>query len=263
MEHIAAIWMMLPIWGRGAVLLLVLLLILRPLMLKSVPKLLKGLIIILEKMVYFVFYTFISLLGFYVSALVKKGRKNFQGINKVETNMQNIITNLKSMPSKVTFTTGKGSKSFRYYKMISLAVAGLIAFTIFYWPQTTLSQKWDSIDLWMIEEKMKQPRIHYKVALENMKTKLSEEEKESITASAEAQADPIRMKLIKEKTGGAVRKDPVKSLSTKNVITQIGPGEEVIFLKEQQKLGNITWYKIKTANGKIGWISSNILEEVK
>jgi len=96
-----------------------------------------------------------------------------------------------------------------------------------------------------------------------MKTALAKEDKtESITASAEEKAEPIRMKLIKDKTGGAVRKEPVESLSTKNVIAQIGPGEEVIFLKEQQKLGKITWYKVETANGKIGWISSNILEEV-
>jgi len=125
MENIAAGWMMLPIWGRGAVLLLILLLILRPLILKVVPKLLKGLIIIFEKMFYFVFYTFISLLGLYVAALVKNGRKNFQRINQIETNMQNVIANLKSMPAKLTFRTGKGTKSFKYYKMISFGAAGL------------------------------------------------------------------------------------------------------------------------------------------
>lgn len=260
MEVLAGIWMLLPIWGRGAVLFLILLFILKPIILKVVPKVLKGLFFLIEKISYLFFTVIITLLGFLVSSLLKKGQKNFQLIGKLENGMQHSIRNLKAYPSKLNFKTGKGTKSYMYYKWSSWLAAAVLAFTMFYWPQAALSQKWDRMDSWMIEGKMKQSRIHHTVAFENLKSNWVKKDQEIRTASAEKQ--PVQMQLKKNESGGSVRKEPVEHLSTQNVITQIGPGEEILFLQEEQELGGILWYKVQLANEQIGWISSNLLEPI-
>ncbi|MGM0843647.1 MAG: hypothetical protein ACQEUT_01620 [Bacillota bacterium] len=254
MEFIADIWMLLPIWGRGAVVLLILLTIAKPVILKVLPGLLKSLVYLIEKLAYLIFTVIITGMGFYVTALLKKGRKNFQRISKLEMSMQNSVRKLKVYHSNLR------AASFKYYGRSSLFAAAVLAFTLFYWPQAALSQKWDNMDSWMIEEKMKQPRMGHKVAFENMKSKWSERKQKTTTASAEKQS--VRMQLKKSETGGTLRREPVENLSTENVITQIGPGEELLFLQEEQELGGILWYKVQMANQQVGWMSSNILEPI-
>ncbi|MDH6651080.1 UNVERIFIED_ORG: hypothetical protein J3A77_000110 [Bacillus sp. PvP124] len=139
------------------------------------------------------------------------------------------------------------------YKQMTYILPVLMGFIVYQWPELKGSELW-------FEEEEKGLREHLNVHIIPPEVARAE-----LVAwigglgSNKVDSSETQMVLREDKGGGNIRQTPSKE---GNIVTSISPNEIVSYLQEESiDDRGVTWYKVQTKYGEIGWISSTIIEQ--
>ncbi|MDP5274963.1 SH3 domain-containing protein [Chengkuizengella axinellae] len=252
---LSSLWMYFPSWIRAVFLVIVLLYLIYFTLIKLLPKVLVLFILIVEKVYAGFVYVIDTITGLILFMSIKRGKKNFMFVLKLEQLTQTILLKFNSLKKIVDFKAENKRKFKRRYVNVSILIVLVIGIIIAKLPDNKISTTWLEINDWVFFEIL-QGDLYYDDIANRLVEGIEEQEDEIEAVHAEI----IKMRLVPGTEGGNLRKEPVSSTTVNNIIEVIGESEELIFLGEEETLGGITWVKVETSNGLVGWISSAIVE---
>ena len=257
LEQLFWLWVplaMLPIWLRIAIFTFIVIILMRPVLFRLAPRLIEWGSILLHGAVHYLSYPVMVLFHKFLTKRRNEGNYTIpswlEGIEELFALLLKVFSKTESLSKKRTRNKARWKKTFR---LVGFALAILLPLAIINNPTSSYSQTWDRFDKWMTEEKV-QNDLGFDIK-GYQGTFLSKVEE------VNAKVNPNEYTLTEQykSGGGNIRSNP--SLNAK-IVADIFNDETVTYLDEQTTDNRgITWLKVQTPNGKIGWISSNIVEE--
>jgi len=152
----------------------------------------------------------------------------------------------------------KKDKWVKPYKRIAYMLTILLSFFLYQWPEHTASKFWFSHEDRILREKLHIDVISVDSARSELFSWTDRVGNQEV--NGETVETPIQLKLAPAYDGGNIR---AEAANNANIVTSIGPNEIIVFLDETSIDNNgVRWFKVKTSQGHVGWISSNIVQQI-
>ncbi|APH03538.1 SH3 domain-containing protein [Bacillus weihaiensis] len=243
----------LPIWLRIAIVTYIGIILARPIVVRLTPLLIHWGSIFFKKAVEYLSYPLMVL--FHKQLEKRRSNHDYSIPTWIETSEDvcaALIKGFEKLEVRTQKRTRNKARFKKVFRLAALVLAVLLPLAILNNPTTSYSQSWQNFETWITQEKVEkqlgydltklQATITYKV--DEASSKLT---KKKLTLSETYKAE-----------GGNIRSEP--SLNGK-IISSIKQDESVTYLNEQQTDDRgITWLKVETNQGKVGWISDKIVE---
>jgi hypothetical protein len=242
---------LLPEWLRIGVVVFLLIMLARPIIMSLIPFVIIILFRGIKKIHHGISYAVMSL----ISRILNKRRKAGKGsvpfwVDLYETlcdYMEKGINSILKVLRKRPEASGK-VKVWTFWIAISSAV--LLSLAITKNPEEWYASKWQKADTWLTVDKLEK-ELEFKgnefLASVNAKVKESPDDVETFYILTDEYKD-----------GGAIRESPALDGAK---VTEISMDQTVLYLNEEETDSRgIIWLKVRTEDGKVGWISSKIIE---
>lgn len=237
---------LLPIWLRIAIFTFIVVILMRPVLFLITPRLIEWGSILFSKAVHYLSYPVMVLFHKFLTKRRNEGNYHIpawlEGIEELFALLLKAFSKLQKLPKKRTRYKAKWKRTFR---VIGFTLAILLPLAIMNNPTSSYSKTWDRFDKWMTEEKVKH-ELGFDI--------------KGYQGTFLARVNSKEYTLAEQyKSGGNIRATP--SLNGK-IVAELGANDTATYLDEQTTDDRgITWLKVETKTGKIGWISANIVEE--
>ncbi|MRH41171.1 SH3 domain-containing protein [Aquibacillus halophilus] len=228
-----------PIYIRQVLFLFLVVFIIRYILIKVIPFIIKTLIHLIS----FLLNQWVNFNGWFLNLWMKSRRKRDKGIPGIINIMESIMdlttegtTRLKRLVAEKPKFKTKFKKTYKW-----VAIIIIIGFPFLYYsqPQLEVSKKWDDVEGWVVGHSL----------TETPATTSAKEEKN--------QEGNVKVSLREGYDGVYIREKP--SLDAKD-LEILGVGEQATYLNQEQQVEDITWLYVELKNGKKGWVSNKIVE---
>ncbi|MDQ0227203.1 SH3 domain-containing protein [Metabacillus niabensis] len=238
---------LLPVWLRIAIITYIVVVCLRPIIIRLLPRLIKWGSILLQKITELVSLAFMKLA--HRKLMKRRDEGNYVIPAWVDVMEDSVAFLLKGfMKTEQLFKKRTRNKYTlrKTFRITALLLAIILPMAIINNPTTTYSKSWYQFEKWASEEKVKKA----------LGFDLSDLQGKVGTTLKQVEGVEYTLKEQYEE-GGNIRETP--SLDG-NIVDSLKLGETVTYLEEEETDNRgITWLKVKTADGKEGWISANIV----
>lgn len=244
---------LLPIWLRIGVTVFLIIMLAKPLIIRLTPRLFLLVNILLGKGIELLSYP--VMLAFHRYLAKRRMTNNYHIPVWLEASEEVFAFLLMSLTKVADLSKKRKRNSVlanRIVRTLAFASAILLPLAIVNNPTAAYSETWHRFENWLTVEKVeKELGFHLSSTQYSLLAKVNE---------VSAKAFPKELVLTKEfKKGGNIRSTP--SLQG-NIVENLSTGDTVTFLREEQMDDRgIRWLKVETESGRIGWVSSRIVEE--
>ncbi|MDQ0231386.1 SH3 domain-containing protein [Metabacillus malikii] len=239
----------LPIWLRIGFITFIIVIILRPVVIRLLPRIIEWGSLLLQKVVELLSYPMMRLA--HRQLMKQRHGGNYaipRWIDMLEDSVAFLLLSFEKL-AQLTKKRKRNKYSFRKtFRLTALILAIILPLAIINNPTTSYSKTWHQFEQWVTVDKLKKELgFDVKQLQGKVQTSLKQDERPKLT--------------LKEQydEGGNIRETP--SLNGK-IVDSLKIGETITFLEEEETDNKgITWLKVETENGKKGWISSKIVNE--
>ncbi|OLO42409.1 hypothetical protein BTR23_04100 [Alkalihalophilus pseudofirmus] len=247
-------FMMVPEWLRIGLILFIVIMLLRPLLLKWIPSLCSFLLKFLQKVFYWFTYPFMAFISYVQDKRVAKGKADtpfwVDGIEWIFSIIQKTLDTLLKWSNKRVKNEKKVKK---WTRGIALLFTVLMTAAILNNPEESYAQKWYAFESWVTEDKVVK-ELGFDTG--NLSWGSSNRAQEVSVRGSERTEFVLKESY---RNGGNLRDTP--SLNGK-VIGDITGNQVVTYLHESEvDKDHRTWYKVEREDGLVGWVSERIVEQ--
>ncbi|RSK28764.1 SH3 domain-containing protein [Bacillus sp. HMF5848] len=256
-------WFMMPPYVRLAIILFIIFIIFRFVLFRLAVLVGNVVLWILLRLVGLLVGLTTSIVGFVVGFRVKKGVTHFPSVHKLEDVMESVVRKLMNARENCSVQHMSRKIIVKRYRRVVLLLIIAVGFSFYKWPDTKLGQTWHEWEHTVLVETFSLSMLSTEEAraVYDQWRQDSNSDSSVETAATSSEDTSIFLQLTSEYDGGKIRRTP--SMDGEKIAV-IGSGDTLLFLGESEVgSSNVTWYKVETSSGVVGWISSNIVERAE
>jgi hypothetical protein len=255
MEQISVIYHSFFIWARVLIILSLAAIIFIHISLKYGTSIKNFILWFFERFITIIVFFILHLFTVFVRFQLAKGKSHFQNISKSENYMTDFLLKIKDAQKNKTNTTPIGVRIKRY-RLLAFSIVLIYTFSLAFLPSTWISATWIKTENWIIYDVIEMPFIKQEAASKRIWTGYKKSDSKPVQGNV-----AVDVTLRDNYKHGDVKEKPS---SASKLVYKVKPGDVLVYIGEDVKDNrNLNWRKVKTPDGKTGWIPSKFIKQKK